>query len=47
MIEFTVIRRGVRFTVRREGWTYHVRYRDQEQYCMTWRGVMRWIKGIA
>ena len=43
MTEFTVIKKGVRFLVRREGLTYRVSYGDAVEYCMTWRGVMRYI----
>ena len=44
MIEFTVVHKGVRFPVRREGATYRVAWGDDVHYCMTWRGVMRYIR---
>ena len=48
MTEFTVIRKGVRFLVRREGATYRVAPpQGDPHYCMTWRGVMRYIARIV
>lgn len=47
MTEFTVISKGVRFCVRREGWTYRVSYGDAVDYCMTWRGVLRVIGRVV